>query len=188
MAKLVGVDTYLGPEMKSTGEVMGVDTELAPALFKALQAASLMMPGSGGVLVSVADRDKPEALPIVRKLADHGYRIYATEGTAAIMEAVGIPIAGVPGKFSDGGTRTTVDLIREGAIHGVVNTMTGHRMPLHDGFEIRRAAAEVGIPCYTSLDTFRVAVDALTGAGHDGEDGHAYHIRRLEEYVGGPTA
>ncbi len=188
MAKLVGVDTYLGPEMKSTGEVMGVDTALAPALFKALQAASLMMPGSGGILVSVADRDKPEALPIVRKLAEHGYRIYATEGTAAILEAVGIPIARVPGKFSDGGTGTTVDLIREGTIQGVVNTMTGHRMPLHDGFEIRRAAAEVGIPCYTSLDTFRVAVDALTGAGDGGEDGHAYHIKRLEEYVGGSTA
>ena len=185
MAKLVGVDTYLGPEMKSTGEVMGVDVALAPALFKALQAAGLMMPASGGVLVSVADRDKPEAVPIVRKLAEHGYQIYATEGTAAIMEAVGVPLAGVPGKVSDGGPATTVDLIRGGMIHGVVNTMTGHRMPLRDGFEIRRAATEAGIPCYTSLDTFRVAVDALAGAGAGPSDGSSYTIRRLQEYVAG---
>ena len=184
MAKLVGVDTYLGPEMKSTGEVMGVDTELAPALFKALQAASLMMPESGAVLVSIADRDKPEALPILRRLAEHGHSIYATEGTAAVMEAVGVPVAGVAGKVSDGGSGTTVDLIQAGTVHGVVNTMSGRRMPLQDGFEIRRAATEAGVPCYTSLDTFRVAVDALTGAG-DEAGGAGYHIRRLSEYVRG---
>ena len=187
MAKLVGVDTYLGPEMKSTGEVMGVDVALAPALFKALQAAGLMMPASGGVLISVADRDKPEAVPIVRKLAEHGYRIHATEGTAAVMQAVGVPLAGVPNKVSEGGGETTVDLIRRGMVHGVVNTMTGHRMPLRDGFEIRRAATEAGIPCYTSLDTFRVAVDALTGAGNGSSDGPSYQIRRLEDYVAGLT-
>ena len=187
MAKLVGVDTYLGPEMKSTGEVMGVDVALAPALFKALQAAGLMMPASGAVLISVADRDKPEAVPIVRKLAEHGYRIHATAGTAAIMEAVGVPVAGVPSKVSEGGAETTVDLIRRGLVHGVVNTVTGHRMPLRDGFEIRRAATEAGIPCYTSLDTFRVAVDALTGAGNSSASGHgpSYEIRRLEDYVSG---
>jgi carbamoyl-phosphate synthase large subunit len=185
MAKLVGVDTYLGPEMKSTGEVMGVDIALAPALYKALQAANLMMPRSGAVLISVADRDKPEVLPIVRKLAESGYTIYATEGTAAVIEAIGVTVTGVPGKVSEDGGATTVDLIRAGKVQGVVNTMSGHRMPMRDGFEIRRAATEVGIPCYTSLDTFRVAVDALSAAEDQGTDGHRYQIRRLSEYVSG---
>ena len=184
MSKLVGVDTYLGPEMKSTGEVMGIDTALAPALFKALQAAGLMLPPSGGVLVSVADRDKPEVLPIVRKLAAHGYQIYATAGTAEVLRAIGVEVAGVPAKVSEKGGFTTVDLIRARMVHGVVNTMSGHRMPLRDGFDIRRAATEVGIPCYTSLDTFRVAVAARTD-GVEGAGGPSYNIRRLSEYVDG---
>jgi carbamoyl-phosphate synthase large subunit len=181
MAKLVGVDTYLGPEMKSTGEVMGIDISLAPALAKALQAANLMMPQTGAVLISVADRDKPEVLPLARQLAAHGYEIYATEGTAAVLQAIGVKVADIPSKVSEGGKTTTVDLIRDGKVQGVVNTVSGHRMPLRDGFEIRRAAIEVGIPCYTSLDTFRVAVQALTG----GEAARAYSIRRMSEYLDG---
>ena len=181
MSKLIGVDTYLGPEMKSTGEVMGIDTSLAPALAKALQAANLRMPPKGGVLVSVADRDKSEALAITRKLAAHGYEIFATEGTAEVFRAVGVEVVGVPNKVSEGGELTTVDLINQGRVHGVVNTMSGHRTPLRDGFEIRRAATEVGIPCYTSLDTFRVAVDAVI----DGEGAQNYNILRLTEYLEG---
>ena len=181
MSKLIGVDTYLGPEMKSTGEVMGIDKSLAPALAKALQAARLMLPQQGGILVSVADRDKPEMVSITRRLAEHGYDVYATEGTATILQAVGIPVAGIRQKVSEGAgdDQTTTDLIRSGRVHAVVNTMSGHRMPLRDGFEIRRAATEAGIPCYTSLDTFRVAVDSLVR----GADAGDYSIMRLDEYV-----
>ena len=102
-----------------------------------------------------------------------------------MIEAIGVTVTGVPGKVSEDGGATTVDLIRAGKVQGVVNTMSGHRMPMRDGFEIRRAATEVGIPCYTSLDTFRVAVDALSAAEDQGTDGHRYQIRRLSEYVSG---
>ena len=188
MSKLMGVDTYLGPEMKSTGEVMGIDTALAPALTKALQAARLMLPQSGGILISVSDRDKTEMVPIARQLASHGYDVYATEGTATILRAVGIEVAGVPVKFSEGvgndELTTTTDLIRDNVVHAVVNTMSGDRVPMRDGFEIRRAATEQGIPCYTSLDTFRVAVESVTGGAEAGD----YSIMRLDEYVSGETA
>ncbi len=186
MSKLVGVDTYLGPEMKSTGEVMGIDTSLAPALTKALQAARLMLPQSGGILISVSDRDKTEMVPIARRLADNGYALYATEGTATILRAMDIAVAGVPTKVSDAteGGGATTDLIRDGLVHAVVNTMSGNRVPLRDGFEIRRAATEQGIPCYTSMDTFRVAVESVTGGAEAGD----YSIMRLDEYVNGRPA
>ncbi len=181
MAKLSGADTYLGPEMKSTGEVMGVDTSLSRALFKALQAANLMMPIIGSVLVTVSDRDKNEAAEITQKLITSGYKVYATQGTAEALKEMDIPIEGIPKKYSEEGSINTVQLIKEGMVHAVVNTMSGQRTPLRDGFEIRRAATESGIPCYTSLDTFRVAVDAVT----DAQSRADYNIRRLSEYVAG---
>jgi carbamoyl-phosphate synthase large subunit len=167
--------------MKSTGEVMGVDTSVPRALFKALQAANLMMPVTGNVLVTVSDRDKEEAAEITQKLITGGYKVYATEGTAAALEAMNIPIEGVPTKYSEEGSNNTVDLIKDGTIQAVVNTMSGQRTPLSDGFEIRRAATESGIPCYTSLDTFRVAADAVT----DTQSRADYNIRPLSEYVAG---
>ena len=178
MAKLSGADTYLGPEMKSTGEVMGVDITIEGALFKALQAANLMMPVKGGLLVTVSDRDKDEVTEITKKLMNADYKIYATAGTAKILQESGIVITDIPNKYSETGSINTVDLINQGVVNVVVNTMSGHRTPLQDGFEIRRAATEAGIPCYTSLDTFRVAVDAMNNGGQ-------YNIRRLSEYVEG---
>ena len=167
--------------MKSTGEVMGVDTSLSRALFKALQAANLMMPINESVLVTVSDRDKNEAAEITQKLITAGYKVYATEGTARALTAMNIPIEGIPKKYSEEGSTNTVQLIEEGIVNVVVNTMSGQRTPLRDGFEIRRAAIESGIPCYTSLDTFRVAVDAVT----DAQSRSDYNIRRLSEYVAG---
>tara|TARA_B110000263_G_C15186969_1_gene454252 strand:- start:318 stop:971 length:654 start_codon:yes stop_codon:yes gene_type:complete len=178
MAKLSGADTYLGPEMKSTGEVMGVDITIEGALFKALQAANLMMPVKGGLLVTVSDRDKDEVTEITKKLMNADYKIYATAGTAKILQESGIVITDIPNKYSETGSINTVDLINQGVVNVVVNTMSGHRTPLQDGFEIRRAATEAGIPCYTSLDTFSVAVDAMNNGGQ-------YNIRRLSEYVEG---
>jgi carbamoyl-phosphate synthase large subunit len=160
MSKLLGVDTYLGPEMKSTGEVMGIDYTFDAALAKALLAAGLMLSPQGAILLSIADRDKPEALPIIRKFSAIGYKLYATEGTAAMIEAIGLPVKMISKKLSEGHPNI-VDIINNGTVNGVVNTITGGRIPLRDGFQIRRAAAERRIPCFTSLDTARAVVEAL---------------------------
>jgi carbamoyl-phosphate synthase large subunit len=160
MSKLLGVDTYLGPEMKSTGEVMGIDYTFDAALAKALLAAGLMLTPKGVILFSIADRDKPEALPIIRRFALLGCKLYATEGTAAMIEAMGLPVKMISKKLSEGHPNI-IDIINDGTISGVVNTITGDRIPLRDGFRIRRAAAEKRISCFTSLDTARAAVEAL---------------------------
>ncbi|MFH1484179.1 MAG: carbamoyl-phosphate synthase large subunit [Chloroflexota bacterium] len=160
MSKLAGVDTYLGPEMKSTGEVMGIDYAFGPALAKALMAAGLMLPPQGALLLSIADRDKGEALPLVQRLAQAGYRLYATEGTAALIERAGLEVTQISKKLSEGHPNV-LDIILGGKVAGVVNTLTHGSAPLRDGFQIRRAAAEQRIPCFTSLDTFRVALEVL---------------------------
>ncbi len=164
MSKLPGVDTYLGPEMKSTGEVMGIDYTFEAALAKALLAAGLILKPKGAILLSIADKDKPEALPIIRKLASIDYKLYATEGTAAMLEAAGLPVKMISKKLSEGHPNV-IDIINDGTVNGVINTVTGGRIPLRDGFEIRRAAAEKRISCFTSLDTARVAVDAVLNGG-----------------------
>lgn len=164
MSKLIGVDTYLGPEMKSTGEVMGIDRSFEPAMRKALMAAGLMLPAEGAMLLSIADKDKPESLPIVRKLIEASYVLFATEGTAETIRALGLPVEMITKRLREG-YPNVVDVIREGRVQGVINTVTGDREPLKDGFDIRRAAAEARIPCFTSLDTARVAVESLANGG-----------------------
>jgi carbamoyl-phosphate synthase large subunit len=182
MAKLIGVDTYLGPEMKSTGEVMGVDYDFPAALAKALSASELMLPKEGSILLSIADRDKPEALPIIRALAGDGYRLYATEGTAAMIQAVGLPVEMVTKRLEEGHPNVE-DVIREGLVHVVINTPQGGQASvMRDGFQIRRAAAEKHIPCFTSLDTARAAVNALVH-GHQ-----HYSVQPLREYLSSPEA
>ena len=163
MSKLIGVDTYLGPEMKSTGEVMGVDYTFEAALMKAVMAAGLMLPPSGAVLLSIADRNKVESLPIIRRLAEAGYKLYATEGTAMMIESEGMFVKQITKKLSEGHPNA-VDVIKDGWVDGVINTITGERTPMRDGFAIRRAAAENRIPCFTSLDTARAAVWAMASS------------------------
>ncbi|MBI2853878.1 MAG: carbamoyl-phosphate synthase large subunit [Chloroflexi bacterium] len=178
MSKLTGVDTYLGPEMKSTGEVMGIDRKFEGALVKSLMAASIMLPRQGSILLSIADRDKAEALPIIKKLGTLEYRMYATEGTASMIEGAGIPVKLITKKLNEGHPNV-VDVILDGTVDAVINTITGGRVPLHDGFRIRRAAAEKRIPCFTSLDTARVVVEALVSGSQ------TYDVRRLDEYLAG---
>ncbi len=178
MSKLMGVDTYLGPEMKSTGEVMGIDYTFEAALAKVLLSAGLMLPLKGTILLSIADRDKPEALPIIRKLSSVGYKLYATEGTAALIEAIGLPVKMISKKLSEGHPNV-IDIINDGTVNGVVNTVTGGRTPLRDGFEIRRTAAERQIPCFTSLDTARAAVEALVNGNQ------IFNVQSLAEYRAG---
>ncbi|NQT47433.1 MAG: carbamoyl-phosphate synthase large subunit [Chloroflexi bacterium] len=177
MSKLLGVDTYLGPEMKSTGEVMGVDYSFDGALAKSLLAAGLMLPSQGAILLSISDRDKAEALPIIRRLSRVDYKLYATEGTAAMIEKQGFPVRLVTKKLGEGHPNV-VDVIQDRWVDGVVNTITGGGAPLRDGFAIRRAATERGIPCFTSLDTIRVAVEGLVGRHK------AFSVQPMAEYLG----
>jgi carbamoyl-phosphate synthase large subunit len=176
MSKLTLVDTYLGPEMKSTGEVMGLGQTYADALGKALLAAGSGLPGAGSaVVLSLADRDKREAEPLVRRLRDLGYDLIATEGTARwIRERLGLDVDTVTKKLNEGHPNV-VDVIVSGGVGAVVNTVTGERRPLVDGFYIRRAATERRIPCFTSLDTLRAAIDAVALS-------HARTVRTVAEY------
>jgi len=164
MSKLSRVDTYLGPEMKSTGEVMGLGDTPAEALGKALIASGMGLPVRGsGVLLSLARRDSDEAMPLIRRLVDLGYDLLATEGTAErIRGSLGLQVEAVTKKLSEGHPNV-LDVIQSGRAAMVVNTVTGDRRPLRDGFLIRRAAAERRIPCFTSLDTLRAALDGANG-------------------------
>jgi carbamoyl-phosphate synthase large subunit len=166
MSKLTQVDTYLGPEMKSTGEVMGLGASVEEALGKALLAAGAGLPlPPKAVLLSLADRDKVEAMPLIQRLCELGYDLLATEGTArAIRDELGLPVDLVTKKLNEGHPNV-LDAIATGRVGAVVNTVTGDRRPLRDGFSIRRAATERRIPCFTSLDTLRAALDGLAVPG-----------------------
>ncbi len=178
MSKLIGVDTYVGPEMKSTGEVMGIDRDYAPALYKAMLAAGIN-PVPGGLLLSIADRDKDAAVPVIKQFAAAGYHLMATPGTATLIESLGLSVRRV-GKLSEGDPAIT-DLIRSGRVQLVINTVTGGRPVLQDGFEIRRAAVESRIPCLTSLDTAgALAYYSLTVS--EGQ----YEVLPLTEYTRWP--
>jgi carbamoyl-phosphate synthase large subunit len=180
MAKLVGAETALSPEMKSTGEVMGVDRTYPAALRKALLAAGIEIPlTDGAAFVSIADRDKAEALPILRELGARGYRFYATPGTARLLAEAGLRVEPVNRISAD--DQRILRLIRAREVALVVNTITGgtgrtrEGVEIYDGFQIRRAAVESGVPCLTSLDTARALVETLR------EDG-AYDVRPYVEY------
>jgi carbamoyl-phosphate synthase large subunit len=174
MAKLSGVDTFLGPEMKSTGEVMGVDTEFAPALHKAMVSAGLGIPESGTILLSIADRHKAESTTIAQSFSSCGYTLAATSGTAKHLRKFGLVVEEV-GRLSDG-NNTIIDNIRGGHTVLVINTLTGDRETLQDGFHMRRAAAESQVPCLTSIDTARALADAIAA------DRTSYNVRSLAEY------
>ncbi|WP_438446344.1 carbamoyl-phosphate synthase large subunit [Gorillibacterium sp. sgz5001074] len=158
-AKLRRVDTTLGPEMKSTGEVMGRDINFAKALYKGLVGSGMKIPPTGALIVTVADKDKPEAIDIVRGFYKMGYEIVATGGTAQAFEDAGIRVKRV-NKLSEG-SPNILDLIRNGEAHFVVNTLTKGKTPERDGFRIRREAVENGVVCMTSLDTVRALLHTL---------------------------
>ena len=160
MSKLLGVDAYLGPEMKSTGEVMGIDWTVQGAIAKAFKAAGVDLPERGAVLASIADRDKDAALDTLARLDRMGYRLFATSGTARFLAAHGIAVEAV--RRIGEGSPDVVDAITTGQVQAIINTMQGGG-PMKDGFEIRRAAVEARIPCLTSLDTAREFVTSLEG-------------------------
>ncbi|MEX2104329.1 MAG: carbamoyl-phosphate synthase large subunit, partial [Bacilli bacterium] len=158
-AKLRRVDITLGPEMKSTGEVIGRDRSYSKALYKGLLAAGIKVPDHGSILVTIADKDKPEALNILRRFYDLGFKIYATGGTAQYLQQENIRVYRV-NKLSED-TPNILDLIRKGEVNFVINTLTKGKQPERDGFRIRREAVENGIVCLTSLDTAGVLLRVI---------------------------
>lgn len=150
-AKLRRVDTTLGPEMKSTGEVMGKDYTLEKALYKGLVASGIKIQKFGTVLLTIANKDKEESLQLAKRFSAIGYRLMATEGTAAFLQKHGIRVSVVSKIGSEG--PDLLDVIRNGEAQFVINTLTKGKQPERDGFRIRREAVENGVPCLTSLDT-----------------------------------
>ncbi|NUU62447.1 carbamoyl-phosphate synthase large subunit [Paenibacillus agri] len=150
-AKLRRVEPTLGPEMKSTGEVMGRDKLYAKALYKGLIGAGMKIPATGAIIVTVADKDKAEAVELMKGFHAMGYKIIATGGTAIALEDAGLNVMNV-NKLGEG-EPNIVDLIRSGQANFVFNTLTKGKTPERDGFRIRREAVENGVVCMTSLDT-----------------------------------
>lgn len=159
-SKLRGLDAYLSPEMKSTGEAIGYDDKLTRALYKALKASGMNVMNYGTVLATIADKDKEEALPLIRRFYNMGFNIQATAGTAEFLKQNGIRTHAV-GKLSDG-SREITDAIRQGYVTYVINTRDMNSSGvLSDGYEIRRCAVENNVTMFTSLDTVKVLLDVL---------------------------
>lgn len=150
-SKLLQVEPSLGPEMKSTGEVMGIDRTYEKALYKALLASGMHMLAHGTLLATLADRDKEEGIKLVHRFYNLGFRIIATKGTGQALESTGIEVETV-GKLHTGSDEIT-EKIKKGQVQCVLNTTTHGKIIASDGFSIRRAAVEQGIPCFTSMDT-----------------------------------
>lgn len=162
-AKLRNVDISLGPEMKSTGEVIGKDETFAKALYKGLVASGIHIRPHGAVLLTIADKDKEEAIDIARRFYNIGYQLLATNGTAQTLREANIPVT-VVNKIHTG-SPNILDVIRQGGAQVVINTLTKGKEIESDGFRIRREAVENGIPCLTSLDTAKamlLVLEAMT--------------------------
>jgi len=188
MNKLPAVDSYLGPEMKSTGEAIGIDRTLAAAMRKAFAASGVHIRPGGAALLTIADADKPEIFPIVSRLVQMGCTLVATEGTARALQAAGFSPR-VVAKIGEEGP-TVLDAITSGQVDLVINTMSNIYTDggdaggpvFKDGFEIRRAAVERRIPCLTSLDTAAALVESAATAPDEME------VRTIEEWRAGVPA
>ena len=159
-SKIIGLDAYLSPEMKSTGEAIGYDKTLTRALYKALQASGMNVVNYGTILVTVADKDKEEALPLIRRFYNLGFNIEATEGTAKFLKANGIRTR-LKKKISEG-SDDILDSIRKGYVNYVISTRDIDSVSQEsDGYYIRRCAVENNVTMFSSLDTVRVLLDVL---------------------------
>lgn len=175
-AKLRSVDTSLGPEMKSTGEVMGKDVTLEKALYKGFVASGTTMHDYGTVLLTVADRDKKEAVELAKRFNRIGFTIMATKGTASTLEEAEIPVSQV--KKIGENQETLIDYIRNGQVTLVVNTLTTGKRPERDGFQIRRESVENGIPVCTSLDTAGAILRVLESRSFELESMNASEVKQ----------
>jgi carbamoyl-phosphate synthase large subunit len=164
-AKLRAVDITLGPEMKSTGEVIGKDTTYERALYKALRASHINIPILGNAIFTVADRDKAEALPLAERFYDIGYTIMATKGTAKYFRDFNIPVVEINKLESE--ENNIVKIMQQGKAQFVINTLSNDGTAQEDGFLIRRNAVENSVACFTSLDTTAAVVQVLESIGFD---------------------
>lgn len=176
-AKMGLVEISLGPEMKSTGEVMGIDHQYGAALYKAVTAAGMNIPAAGTVLLTVADRDKEEAGALAQRFVQLGYRLAATSGTAGHLRQLGLEVEQVHKVHEEG--RNIADYIKDGHIHMVVNTLTRGKLPERDGFKIRRAAVEHAVPCLTSIDTAREMLNVLELT----KGKNIVRVKALQDYI-----
>lgn len=160
-SKMGLVEIALGPEMKSTGEVMGIGRTYSEALFKAIHGANMRIPEKGHILMTVADRDKEEAARLAKGFIELGYHIQATGGTGKYFEEHGIPCV-IVNKIHEG-QNNCADLIRRGEVDLMLNTLTYGKRPEREGFQLRRLAVEMGTPCLTSLDTAREVLRVVAG-------------------------
>lgn len=158
--KLSDVDVHLGPEMKSTGEVLGIGKSLQEALYKGLVAAGYTMVKQGGVLITVRDSDKPEIVDIAKKYAKMGFVLYATRGTARVMEKAGLKVNTV-NKIHEADHDNIQTLLESGKVNYIISTSSRGRIPTRDSVKIRRKAVEAAIPCLTSLDTANALANSL---------------------------
>ncbi len=182
-ARFPGVDTLLGPEMRSTGEVMGIAHDLGLALARAQESSASGLPMSGTVFISVANRDKRGILLPARRLAEFGFKILATEGTSAVLARAGVESVRVP-KRSEG-SPNAADMIESGLVDLVINTPFG-RMPRTDGYFIRTAAARAGVPCITTMQGTLAAVqgiDALRSGPSSPVSLQEYHASQLSPTI-----
>jgi carbamoyl-phosphate synthase large subunit len=177
--KLPGADPLLGPEMRSTGEVMGIDSDFGKAFFKAEQSAFNALPLEGTVFISVRDEDKKEMARIARVLLSNGLKLTGTSGTKKYLEAKGIPVILIS-KVHEG-SPNVIDLMRRGKVGLIINTPTS-KMARRDGSRIRRAAVDFEVPYVTTIQAARASADAISAMGRN-----KMSIRSLNEYLGRPT-
>jgi carbamoyl-phosphate synthase large subunit len=171
-----GVDTLLGPEMRSTGEVMGVDATFGLAFAKSQMAAGTRLPQSGTVFFSLADRDKPAGLDVARRFEALGFSLAATLGTAGYLRDHGVPVETLVSKVGEAGVAVdAVTMISGGKVHLVVNTPRG-RGPRADGDHIRAAALAHRVPCLTTLSAARAAAAGIADMA-----AHPLVVRTLQE-------
>ena len=173
------VDIALGPEMKSTGEVMGIDYHYARALYKAMLGAGMNIPVHGCILITVADKDKEEMKQLAKAFYDIGFNLVATEGTAKAIGTMGIN-AQIVGKVHQR-SADIIQMIKQGRINLVINTLSQGKHSANDGFKIRRATVEHGIACLTSLDTAWEVLRVLTFM----RERRLVYSLAVQDYVGG---
>ncbi|MGV3720315.1 MAG: carbamoyl-phosphate synthase large subunit, partial [Actinomycetota bacterium] len=179
-AKLTKVDVNLGPEMKSTGEIMGTDVDYPRALYKAMVASGVDVPLRGAIIATVADPDKQEALPLLRRYHELGYRIFATSGTSRYLQQNGIA-AEQANKIHEGG-QTLISLIQEGKVNLLINTVSRSKRSEREALLLRRAAVENGVPCLTSLDTAAALLEALESRRDRQDEASQAHCLTIDEY------
>jgi carbamoyl-phosphate synthase large subunit len=179
-ARFAGADSVLGPEMKSTGEVMGIAADFPTAFGKAQAAAGVTLPTEGSVFITVTDTDKPAATQIAARFHDLGFEVIATGGTAQAISGMGVPVTPI-NKIAEGSPHV-VDLIKERRCALVINTPTGSGARA-DGYEIRTAAVRQGIPCVTTMTGASAAVRAITA-----QKEREAEVRSLQEIHGAVKA